>query len=257
MMNSKRPAVLDDAKTRFEKILEAKNLLDVHVSVTARPLTPEEAIGSPTRRDYPIIEGKERIIEATVLGAKGHAFTDSPQDFDGSMREVLDLPLTFNQNRAILIAVMNAMLRHLDAIEGTVHCKDEDPEKCAKEIAEFLLGKHGAIRVGMIGLNPAIAESLVSTFGKDNVTVSDLNRDNIGKEKFGVTIVDGRKDTEKLIERSDVVVVTGTTLVNDTFDSIMSSIQNLSKDYIVYGVTCAGVCHLMELNRVCFYGRNE
>jgi len=257
MINKKQSAFLAEAKTGFEEILKARNLLDVHVSVTARPLTPEEAIGSPTRRDYPIIEGKERIIEATVLGAKGHAFTDSPRDFDGSMREVMDLPLTTNQNRAILIAVMNAMLRHLDIIEGTVHCKDEDPEKCAKEIAAFIFEKHGAARIGLIGLNPAIAELLISTFGKENVTISDLNRDNIGKKKFGVTIVDGRVDTERLIEWSDVIVVTGTTLVNDTFDLIMSSIRNFGKDYIVYGVTCAGVCHLMDLNRVCFYGRNE
>jgi hypothetical protein len=256
MMN-RQHTILEGAKAAFEEILHDRELLDVPVSVTVKPLTPEEAIGSPQRRDYPIIEGKERIIEASVLGAKGHAFTDSPRNFEGAVRDVLELPLTSNRNRAVFIAVMNAMLRHLELIEGTVHCKDEDPEKCAKEIAAFLRETYGAVRVGMIGLNPAIAEALASTFGAGNVTVSDLNRDNIGREKFGVNIVDGRTETDALIERSDVVVVTGTTLVNGTFDAIMSSIRDLKKNYLVYGVTCAGVCHLMGLNRMCPYGRDQ
>jgi hypothetical protein len=257
MMNESSPTILEESKGKFEEIMNEKRLLDVHVSVTVRPLTPEEAIGNPLRRDYPIIEGKERVIEADVLGAKGHAFTDSPRNFFGTMREVLELPLTTNQNRSVFIAVMNAMLRHLEKIGGTVHCKDEDPEKCAKEIAAFVKEKRGGVRVGLIGLNPAIAEALTSAFGEKNMMISDLNRDNIGKKKFGVTVVDGRTDTDTLIERSDFVVVTGTTIVNGTFDAIMRTIEKFGKDYLVYGVTGSGVCHLQGLNRMCPYGRDN
>lgn len=256
-MNSVSSSILESAKVKLEETLKAKHLLDVHVSVTVKPLTPEEAIGNPQRRDFPIIEGKERVIEATVLEARGHAFTDSPRNFSGTLGEVVRLPLTSNQSRAVLIAVLNAALRHLDEVEGTIHCKDEDPEKCAKEIAAHVLEKWGTVRVGLIGLNPAIAEELISTFGKENVTVSDLNRNNIGREKFGAVILDGRNETELLIEQSDVVVVTGTTLVNDTFDSIMNFIRKHEKDYLVYGVTGAGISHLMGLNRICPYGRNQ
>jgi hypothetical protein len=256
-MNDTTSSILDDVKDRLEEILKAKRLLDVPVIVTVRPLTPEEAIGSPQRRDYPIIEGKERVIEATVLGSRGHSFTDSPQDFRGTLGEVAQLPLTSNRNRAVFIAVLNAVLRRLDEVEGTIHCRDEDPEKCADEIATFVLEKWGTVKVGLIGLNPAIAEALTSKFGTDNVTISDLNRENIGRERFGVLVLDGRIDTERLIEQSDVVILTGTTLVNNTFDSIMHAIRKHKKDYLVYGVTGAGVCHLMGLNRMCPYGRNQ
>jgi hypothetical protein len=250
-------SILAEAKSKLEAILTEKQLLDVHVSVTVKPLTPEEAIGNPQRRDFPIIEGKERVIEATVLEARGHAFTDSPRNFSGTLGEAVRLPLTSNQNRAIFVAVLNAVLRHLDEVGGTVHCKDEDPEKCAKEIAAYVQERWGAVRVGLIGLNPAIGEALISAFGKDNVTLSDLNRANIGREKFGVVVRDGRSETEQLIERSDVVVVTGTTLVNDTFDTIMNFIGKHKKDYLVYGVTVAGIAHLMGLNRICPYGRDQ
>lgn len=250
-------SILEDAKVEFEEILNENQLFNVHVSVIVKPLTPEEAIGSPQRRDFPIIEGKERVIEARVLGSKGHAFTDSPRNFSGTLGEAMRLPLTSNQSRAVLIAVMNAVLRHLGEVEGTVHCKDEDPEKCAREIATHVKENWGTVRVGLIGLNPAIAEGLISIFGKENVTISDLNQDNVGREKFGVVILDGRNETERLIENSDVVVVTGTTMVNGTFDSIMNSIRALDRDYIVYGVTGAGICHLMGLNRLCPHGRNQ
>jgi uncharacterized protein (DUF4213/DUF364 family) len=61
--------------------------------------------------------------------------------------------------------------------------------------------------------------------------------------------------TEKLVQESDMVLVTGTTLVNGTFERIWGAIQKYNKDYLIYGVTSAGVCSLAGLNRICPYGR--
>ncbi len=256
-MNNDYTSILEAVKFKLKHILEAKHLLGTQVSIVAKPLTPEEAIGNPSRRDFPIIEGKERVVEAEVLSAKGHAFTDSPKNFQGTLQDVLKLPLTSNQNRSIFIAALNAILRQLEMVEGTVHCKDEDPEKCAEEIAALIQEKWGRVVVGLIGLNPAIAEKLVTTFGLDNVLITDLNQQNINKPKFGVRVWDGREETDKLIEQSDVVILTGTTLVNDTFDPIMESIRKRKKEHIIYGVTGAGICKMMDLNRICPYGRNQ
>ena len=250
-------SILESSKIKLKEIVEQQGLFDVAVSVLVKPLTPEEAIGKPGRRDFPIIEGKERVIEAKVLGAKGHAFTDSPADFIGKLAEILNLRLKTNRNRALYIAVLNAVLRHLDLAETTVHCRDEEPQLCGKEIASYILKRWGKVKVGLIGLNPAIAEALIDTFGAENVKITDLNKQNIGPAKYGVEIWDGRKMAQDLIRQSDVVLITGTTLVNDTFDSIMDCIRNYSKDYLVYGVTAAGICELMGLNRICPYGRNQ
>jgi uncharacterized protein (DUF4213/DUF364 family) len=257
MIRAPSPATLEEVRLKLGEILKAKRLLDAPVSVLAVPLTPEEAIGHPQRRDFPIVEGKERVIEARVLGAKGHAFTDSPQDFSGTLQEIVELPLTTNQNRAIFIAALNAALRLLGEIEGTVHCRDEDPERCAEEIAAQALKTWGRVKVGLIGLNPAIAEGLVSVFGASNVRITDLNRQTIGQEKFGVLIWDGREKTGQLIEQSEAVIITGTTLVNGTFDDIFHQIQEKKKKYLIYGVTSSGICHLMGWERICPYGRNE
>ena len=153
--------------------------------------------------------------------------------------------------------LMNATLRYLNLCEKTVHCKDEEPARCAKEIAAHILKEWGKVRVGLVGLNPAIAEALVETFGQANVKITDLNLQNINSSKFGLNIWDGRKKTDDLIEQSDVLLITGTTFVNGTFDSIMDSVRKYKNDYLVYGVTGAGICTLMGLNRICLFGRNQ
>ena len=247
---------LEAAKVKLAEIVAARGLLDAGVAVLVTPLTAEQAIGRPTRRDYPIVEGKERLVEATFRGAKGHAFTDSPQDFSGTLRDVMALDLSSNHNRALFIAVLNAALRSLGMIETSLHCRDDDPEKCARELARHVHDKWGKVNIGLVGFNPAIAEALVESFGVDNVRITDLNRKNIQAVKFGVSIWDGRTQTEELIRRSDLVLVTGTTLVNGTFDSVWSWIQGYGKDYLIYGVTGAGVCRLMDWSRICPYSRS-
>ncbi len=250
------PSILEAAKAKFERIVTEKDLLDAEVAVSVSALTAEEAIGQPTRRDFPIIEGKEQVIEARVCGAKGQAFTDSPQNFSGQLRDVLKLPLSSNPNRAVFIAVLNAALRAIGMLETTLHCRDDDPEKCAKEMADHVRCKWGKVAVGLIGLNPAIAQALVDTLGVGNVRITDLNRKNVQTVKFGATIRDGRTQTEELVSRSRVVIVTGTTLVNGTFDSIWNWIQSYDRDYLVYGVTAVGVCTLMDCNKMCPYSRS-
>jgi uncharacterized protein (DUF4213/DUF364 family) len=250
-------SILEHSKIRFAEIVAKHRLLDTQVSVLVKTLTPEEAIGEPGRRDFPIILGKERLVEAEVLGARAQAFTDSPGDFVGDLKEVLHLPLTSNRERSVYVATLNATFKYLNLIEDTIHCKDEDPERCGKEIASQLLKQWGKVRVGFIGLNPAIAENLTETFGIENVRITDLNEQNVNSLKFGVMIWDGGEMTKELIKQSDIILITGTTLVNGTFDSIMRGVQNNRKDYLIYGVTGAGICHLMGLSRICPYSRTQ
>ncbi|MCK4236836.1 MAG: hypothetical protein KAX38_06930 [Candidatus Krumholzibacteria bacterium] len=250
-------SILNDSRAELREMIKNNELFDIDVSVRVKALTPEEAIGNPGRRDFPIIIGKERVIEAELLGSRAHAFTDSPGEFTGKLKNIVDLPLESNRERAIYIATLNALLKHLGLIKNTLHCKDDEPEKCAKEISSHMLNRWGKIKVGFIGLNPAIAERLVETFGSENVNITDLDERNIGSLKFGVEIWDGKTMTEQIIERSDTSLITGTTLVNGTFDNIMKYVHSNGKEYLVYGVTGAGICKLAGLNTICPFGREQ
>lgn len=248
-------SILVSAKERFKEIANKYNLPGSPVAVLVKKLSPEEAIGSPGRRDFPIVTGKERVIEATFHGAKAHAFTDSPKEFIGKLEEVIDMPLNDNGKRAIFIATMNAVLKHLNIIETTMHCKDEEPEKCAADIASYIKNELSAENVGLIGLNPAILEALSKTFGSKNIKTTDLDKKNINTIKYGVEVWDGNIMTDRLVKESDVVLLTGTTFVNGTFDGIWEAIQQYKKNYLIYGVTSSGICELTGLNRICPYGR--
>jgi uncharacterized protein (DUF4213/DUF364 family) len=63
--------------------------------------------------------------------------------------------------------------------------------------------------------------------------------------------------TEELIKQSDVILITGTTFVNGTFDPTMHCIRNYKKDDVIYGVTGAGICKLMGINRICPYSKSQ
>lgn len=250
-------SILERTRPKFRTIIEENELMGAEVSVLAQPLTPAEAIGTPGRRDFPIVLGRERVIESRVIGSRGHAFTDTPQEYVGTLENVLNLDLTASQNRAIYVATLNAVLGHLGMVNATVHCKDDDPERCALEMARTVLDRYGRVEVGLIGLNPPIAERLVDTFGVDHVRITDLNGDNIGTQRFGVEIWDGNDRTEELIDASDVVVLTGTSLVNGTFDRIWRRIRTRGKAYLVYGVTAAGVSELLGIDRIWPCGRGS
>jgi hypothetical protein len=243
--------VLDELKEKFQAIVVGRNLGEKMVQVTIGTLTVKQAIGSPRRQDFPLLEGKEVMIEAQFQGSFGQAFTDRPNDFTGSLNDVMGLNLNTNDNRAIFIATLNAVAAHLDIVTGTRHCHDEEPEECASQMAKQILADSGKIKVGLVGLQPAILENLVLTFGTDNVRCTDLNPKNVGSRKYGAEIWDGRTETERLISYCDLLLATSSTIVNNTFNAIRKEVIARGKRLIIFGVTGAGAASLLGLERVC------
>ena len=243
---------LEQVKEEFHRIVADNHLGDEKVVVTAGVLSAKQAIGTPDRRDYALLEGKEAMIEAQFIDSFGQAFTDRPVNFNGHLDDVLDMSLVTSQERAIFVATLNAVTAHLGMVTGLRHCHNEEPEECARQIAEYIYNKFGKVKVGLIGLQPAILENLVNTFGSANVRCTDLNSKNIGSTKYGAEIWDGRTETRGLIAWCDIVLVTSSTIVNNSFDAINSYAFNLEKPLIIFGVSGAGASVLLGLERVCF-----
>ena len=273
--------LLQKAKEKLTALADKHALLSEQVSVRAKPLSPEQAIGRPKRKDFPIIKGKEVMIQTEFREHFGQAFTDNPGDFQGSLQDVLNLSLEDNYHRAIFVSTLNAVTRYLGLSEGTQHCKDDAPEKCAKELADKVLREYGKIkggrradetswshtprqsrrlcapshRVGLIGYQPALLEHLANALGVGNLKATDMNAEQIGTKKCGIEIWDGSKDTEKLIQQSDLVLATGSTIVNSSTDEILKLVKQHDKEYILFGCTIAGIASLFGLKRYCPYGR--
>lgn len=238
---------LENIREKFCRLVKDKLLTDeeeVQV-ISARPLTPEEAIGRPERQDFPILKGKEFMIQANFKDSSGQAYTDMPGNYHGTLREILEMPLRNNYERAIFIATLNAVMRHLKLVDKTIHCRGQEPGWCATRLVEYVREYFGNPRIAFIGLQPAMVTSLVGQFP---IRVTDLDPDNVGQHKCGVMIEDAQH-TEEIIDWSDLVLATGTTAVNDTLLGLIGK-----KPVIFYGVTISGIACLTGYERYCPFG---
>ena len=246
--------VLDQAReVLIERCLERG--VDLAEPVSVRPLTPDDAIGERADAEFVIKKGRERVIEATFRSARGQAFTDAPTSFAGPLEGALNLPLFSSRERAVCVAAINAVLRALDLAAGTVHCRDEDPTLCGSELARIVEERFGRVRVGLVGLQPAILAGLVDRFGREALSVLDLNDDNIGHLRCGIEVWDGTTDRPRLAAACDVALVTGSAVVNGSIDGLLSMFRSANKPVVFYGNTIAGTAALLGLDRVCPFSR--
>lgn len=229
---------------RFMKIVKDNNLLDERIRVEGTTLSPIGAIGNTEKKDFPIIKGKEKLIEVTFKGVKGQSFTDMPSIFIGTLKEIIELPLDNNFNRAIYIATLNAVCRYLKLTDNTIHCKNNGPEKCSEELVSYLESRFGKPKVALIGYQPSMLDKLRKNF---KVRVVDLDENNIGTVKYDTLVEDGDKDTKDLIEWCDVIIATGSTIANNTITSLLID----DKPTIFFGTTLAGAAVIMGLERFC------
>ena len=231
-----------ELKNRVFDLWKGENLLTEKIEIRARALTTQEAIGRPEHQDFPIQKGKEKLMQATFMDAGGQAFTDMYGDYEGTLEQVLQLPMDNNHQRAVFVASLNAVLRHLGLIGGTIHCRDEDPVRCGKALVPYLEEHHSGARIAQLGFQPRMVENL---FSVHPLRVLDMDPDNIGEKKFGVTI-ESAEQTEDAIHWADLLLATGTTLANGSITSLLGK-----KPIIFYGTTIAGAAHLMGWERFC------
>jgi uncharacterized protein (DUF4213/DUF364 family) len=238
--------LFDTLKARARKLWNDHGILDQKVLVSARALTTEEALGNPECNDFPLQKGKERLMQAEFMGSLGQAFTDQFGNFEGSLEKILDLRLINNFRRAVFVATLNAVLRHMGLIERTIHCKDNEPSQCAQNLAEYINKRYGMKKILQIGYQPRMVESLSSDF---HLWVVDLDPSNIGT-KINDILIESPEATKMAKKWADIYLVTGTTLVNGTIGDFLGD-----KPVIFYGTTIAGAAHLMGWERFCAFGR--
>lgn len=90
-----------------------------------------------------------------------------------------------------------------------------------------------------------MVEALATYF---QIRVTDLDPNNIGQQKWGVLIEDVT-NTKEIISWADLILATGTTVVNDTLTPLL-----IKKPIIFYGVTIAGVAYLKGYEQYCYCG---
>lgn len=183
-----REELYEILKSEFLTILADENLLTEKIEIISKSLTAEEAIGITKRKDFPIITGNEIMLQADCRGAKGQAFTDSPAVYKGTLAEICDMDLKNDEQAAgLFIASLNAVMKYLGKADCTVHCKSEGPEKCAKDIVEYIKENYDNPKIALIGYQPAMLENLSKKFSirvLDLRTLIDLTTEQTIRKRF-------------------------------------------------------------------------
>ena len=228
---------------KFRKLVAEHNIASEEISISGKVLTNEEAIGAPDRKDFPLLTGKERLMQAEFKGFKGQAFSDMPGPFNGTIASIIEKEPQNNWERAVLIASLNAVCAYLGIADKTVHCKDNEPEECARQLATYIKENYGNAKIALVGLQPSMLEALSGEFTVRNL---DLDKDKIGSIKFGVEIEDGVSKQEQVLDWCDIIIATGSTCSNG---SIVNYLDR--KPVLFYGTTVSGTAALMNLPRFC------
>lgn len=230
-------------KQALSEQVDRHNLSGHHVSVRCKTLSAREAIGNPEHDDYPIVKGRELMVEACFSGSRGQAFTDEFESRDLVVEDLLTIDSGTNRNRAVFISGLNAVYRKLGLCEKTVHCRDEEPKQCAAALPDIIgAGK----KVLLVGHQPRFLETLAFI---GDVRAVDLDPDNIGKTRSGVKI-ESPEMTSDALKWCDMVFATGSTIVNGTIAEFI----DLQKPVIFYGVTISAAATILQLRTYCHCG---
>jgi hypothetical protein len=234
--------MLETVRRKALALWEENDMLREPIAVKARTLTVEEAIGDPEGDNFPLQKGKEQLMEAVFRGVRGQAFTDRFGDFSGTLADVAAMPLENNFRRAVFVASVNATVRGLGLCDRTIHCRDKEPGECAVKFRDYISERFGDVRITQVGFQPKIIQALGERFA---LKVLDLDPDNIGTIQYNTEIL-GPDQKDDALARADLLVVTGSTLANDTVAAFLGD-----RPVIFYGTTIAGAAALMGWERFC------
>lgn len=233
---------------KFLELPGVDEILDSNIEITVRSLTAEEAIGKTDRTDYPILTGRDVMIEATYNGFKGQAFTEAPADFRGTIKQILELPFETDEHaRGLLIATLNAVMGYMGHCDRMIHCRNDGPKLCGKEIAKQLMSEYSLdTKILVVGYQPSIIANLSENF--NNIRALDLDPQNIGTERCGIKIENGATDMDDAWDWAELILCTGSTVCNGTLVDYMDT----GKETLFFGTSLAAVASLLGLKRICY-----
>jgi hypothetical protein len=254
----------DFVRKVFRHLVEENAWQDKTVKVTVN--------GYSNQGNYLSVTENDRLIEADFLGSRGQAFAHLYGNFSGTSRTLAsigDMKTDDSYRGAVFLATVNAVARHLGIVDKTVHCTGDGLTKCANELVSLIKKEYGKPRVALIGVHSAMLEALAREF---ELRVTDTDRKNAGTTLGGIPVLSSRH-TAASIAWSDLVLVTGSALNNETLQALVA--QNptvvyaqtgsgrmlpkislnacLKKPTISCGVTSAAVAQFLRLPRFCPY----
>lgn len=230
----------DQIISAFYKADGAEALRKETVTVIAseepeRTLRPEnEPVSEAARPEY--------CVTATLLGAKGEAYTEEPEGFCGTLEEALQIAPTEKGISAVTVAALNAAVSYLNLAPGTFPEGKEARYRYADALCRYVKEQFGTDHIILVGYDGYLVKRFMEEgFG---FWTMDRDPDNITQDRFHHVVVNNAK---RMRESSFIwgkyFIVTGSALCNG---SVLHYL-NTDKEVLFYGITCAGTATLLKL----------
>ncbi|MBO7730676.1 MAG: hypothetical protein J6S31_07455 [Lachnospiraceae bacterium] len=224
----------------FYALEGAKELLNEKVSVTGSK-EPEKTLRQ--ENDPPsTVARPEYCVTATLLGVNGEAYTETPEDFDGTLEEALCIPPTEKGISAVTIAALNAAVSYLGLAPGIFPEEEEAHFRYAEKLYHYVIENHGPDNIVLVGYDGYIVKRFVDE--GLIIWIMDRDPDHIAQDRFHHVVVNNAKrNRESSFVWGKYFIVTGSTLCNGTILHYLNS----GKELLFYGITCAGAATLLKL----------
>ena len=230
----------DQIISGFSALKGAEDLLDKEVSVTGSS-EPERTL-LPDNEPPSTVARPEYCVTAELLGVKGEAYTETPSDFCGTLKEALAIPPTEKGISAVTIAALNAAMSYLDQASGTFPDGEEERVRYADALCRYVKEEFGTDHIILVGYDGY----LVKRFVDEGFHFWTMDNDpaNITQDRFHHVVVNNaKKNRESSVVWGKYFIVTGSTLCNGTILHYLNS----NKELLFYGITCAGAATLLKI----------
>ncbi len=225
---------------RFKETDGVSELLDQPVVITA-DTEPEPAL-----MPWNYVPFKDRRPEfrvtADLCGTRGEAYTETPLNFEGTLREAIELTPSEGGIDARCLAAINAAMNHLGLCAGEFPATFDERRLYTDAIYSYITEKYGRSNIVLVGYDGYIVKKFIG--GDLDFWTMDRDPDNISQDRFKHVIVNsGRYNREACLAWGKVLIVTGSTLTNGTIVQYLDK----GKDLLFYGITIAGAATLLGL----------
>jgi hypothetical protein len=215
-----------------------------------------EAIGDVVDTTFAIRRGKEVMLMAEVANFCGQAFTDQSVEWRGTVNDLFSMDIQEPKQRAVISASCNALGCMLGVSDKVIHCKEKEPILCADALLQFLDGNvenREEQKIALVGLQPAFLKALAQSQKQGCLRVLDLDAENVGQKRSGILIENGNCDTDAVLQWCDVALVTGSTMVNGTVNSLLEKLESYGCRYWFFGNSIAVAAALQKQPHYCQY----
>ena len=184
----------------------------------------------------------EYRVTASFRGTKGEAYTETPENFEGSLKEAISIPPSENGIDARTVAAINAVMCHLGYCAGTFPTDFDERRLYSEALFGYVLDNYGKKNIVLIGYDGYLVKKMVSD--ECDFWTLDRDPDNISQDRFKHVVVNsGRFNREACFAWGKIFIITGSTLCNGTIVQYLEQGKNL----LFYGITCAGTARLLNL----------